>query len=58
MQEAFIKVKNLFARSILLRRPDYNKEYTVYRDASKNEDYLCINTGERRWRMQGNRNCQ
>ena len=34
MNETFIKVKNLFARSILLQRPDYSRGYTIFTDAS------------------------
>ena len=36
MNEAFITVKNLFARSILLQRPDYAYPFTIFTDA-------CIN---------------
>ena len=34
MNETFVKVKNLFARSILLQRSDYSRGYTIFTDAS------------------------
>ena len=34
MNEAFIRVKNLFPRSVLLQRPDYSRGYTVFTDGS------------------------
>ena len=35
MNEAFIRVKNLFAKSVLLQRPDFDVPFTIYTDASQ-----------------------
>ena len=34
MNDTFMKVKNLFARSVLLQRSDYSRGYTIFTDAS------------------------
>ena len=34
LNQAFIRVKNLFARSVLLQKPDYSRGYTIFTDAS------------------------
>ena len=44
-QEVFIRVKNLFAKSIQLQRPDENVPYLIYTDASL-KGISCVLTQE------------